>query len=78
MDPRIPDEMEAFPLQLPKDIAVSRVEWLVDGAVVGTTGNDVYRYLWQLTRGGHIAQARVWGKDGAEPRIAETVEFVVK
>ncbi len=78
MDPRIPAEMEAFPLQLPKEIAVSRVEWLVDGVVVGTTGSGVHRFLWSLMKGRHQAAARFWGKDGDEPRITETVQFMVK
>jgi len=78
MDPRIPDEMEAFPLQLPKEIAVSRAEWLVDGVVVGSTGNEMHRFLWSLAKGSHQAAARVWGKDGGEPRMTETVEFMVK
>lgn len=78
MDPRIPDVLEVFPLQLPRQIPITRVEWLVDGQVVGSTGRNVRQFPWPLSRGPHMAQARVWPAAEIDPVLTPQVEFIVK
>ena len=78
MDPRIPDALEVFALALPRHVPVLRVEWLVDGRVVGTTARHTHQWLWPLARGQHIAQARVWQAEQTEPLETPPVAFVVK
>ena len=78
MDPRIPDALEVFPLALPKTVPAVRIDWLVDGQVVGSTARHTRQFLWPLVRGTHTAQARVWQEGQAEPVTTPAVEFVVK
>jgi penicillin-binding protein 1C len=78
MDPRIPDALEVFPFTLPKDLPVQRVDWLVDGQLVGSTGPNEHRFLWPLARGLHTVQAQVWPAADAAPAVTPAVEFVVK
>jgi penicillin-binding protein 1C len=76
MDPRIPDDLEAFPFRVTAP-RMDRIEWLVDGEVVARGGSDAAEYLWRLRPGRHTAQARVWQGSG---RFAETepVSFEVR
>ncbi len=77
MDPRIPDEYEAFMLKLSEiSLPVESVEWLVDGEVIGTT--SVHQYSWPLSPGTHIAQARIWITDADQPLATPLVRFYVK
>jgi penicillin-binding protein 1C len=76
MDPRIPDALEAFPFALPENVPAVRVDWLVDGHLVGSTARSTF--LWPLVRGSHTVQARVWQADHVEPVDTPVVEFVVK
>src|SRR5215831_9526243 len=78
MDPRIPDTLEVFPLALPKHVPAMRIDWLVDGQVVGSTPRHAHQFLWPLVRGTHTAQARVWQEGQEEPVTTPVVEFVVK
>jgi penicillin-binding protein 1C len=78
MDPRIPDALEAFPFALPKNVPAVRVDWLVDGHVVGSTVQHTHQFLWPLVRGSHTVQARVWQEGHPEPVDTPAVEFVVK
>jgi penicillin-binding protein 1C len=78
MDPRIPDALEVFPFALPKDVQAVRVDWLVDGHVVGSTARHARQFLWPLVRGSHTVQARVWQEGHTDPVETPTVEFVVK
>jgi penicillin-binding protein 1C len=78
MDPRLPDALEAFPFALPKDIPVRRVDWLVNGQLAGSTGQNEHRFLWPLSRGAHTVQARVWQDTHTVPAVTPVVEFVVK
>lgn len=78
MDPRIPDELEVFPLMLPEILRPIRTEWLVDGRVAGRTGKGEQRFFWPLSRGEHTALARVrlpGSRDAVETR---PVKFRVK
>lgn len=76
IDPRIPAESQAFAFKLPKETAVTKVEWVLDGEVAGQTSGP--KYLWPLSRGTHFVKARFWR--GAEEQFAETpeVSFTVK
>jgi len=78
MDPRIPDALEVFPFALPKDVRTDRVDWLVDGRVVGSTARHARQFLWSLVRGSHTVQARVWPEGHPDPVETPPVEFVVK
>lgn len=76
MDPRIPDNHEAFPFKLSGVPDNSSVDWYVDDKLISTTSSD--SYLWPMSRGNHTAMARVRSVD--EGRVAETlpVTFIVK
>jgi len=76
MDPRIPDALEALPFALSKNVPALRVDWLVDGRIVGSTAR--HTFLWPLVRGNHTVQARVWQEGHSEPVETPAVEFVVK
>ena len=78
MDPRIPDELEAFPFILPEQVQANKVEWLVDGEVVGVTAENIKQYLWKVQRGQHHVQARIWQTGYEEPLETPEVSFQVK
>jgi penicillin-binding protein 1C len=78
LDPRIPRELEAFPLELPKGLKTRKIEWLMDGIVIGITENRVNRFLWHLSNGCHVAAAKVWLEDRDAPVETARVRFVVK
>jgi penicillin-binding protein 1C len=78
MDPRIRDALEAFPFVLPSGTVAVRVHWLVDGSLVGTTGQGERQFLWPLARGTHTVQAQVWPELPGEPILTPAVEFIVK
>jgi len=78
LDPRIPRELEAFPLELPKGLKTRKIEWIMDAKVIGTTENGVNRFLWHLSRGMHVATAKVWLEDMDGPVETARVRFVVK
>jgi penicillin-binding protein 1C len=78
LDPRIPDELERFALEvegLPKG---ARVEWWIDDALFAESRDERGRSLWPLTRGRHVARALVWSPDGSEPKPIGPVGFRVK
>ncbi len=77
LDPRIPDQDEMFALSLPGDLQPRRVDWEVNGQVIGQTGPNVSRYLWPVSRGEHVARATVWLADNP-PRQTPPVSFLVK
>jgi penicillin-binding protein 1C len=79
MDPRIPDEYEAFMLKLSEiSLPVESIEWLVDGEVIAKTSDNVHQYAWPLSPGTHIAQARIWLKNAEQPVATPLVRFYVK
>lgn len=77
-DPRIPDDLEAFAFLLPERLGPERVEWLVDGLVAGVTGRNERKFLWPLTVGEHLAQARFWVSGEDAPRTTPIVKFSVR
>jgi penicillin-binding protein 1C len=76
MDPRIPDDKEAFLFKLAGTEGKIRVEWLVDGQLCATTA--AAEFLWPLQRGRHIAKARIWRDSLTEPTETTAVAFVVQ
>jgi penicillin-binding protein 1C len=76
MDPRIPDDKEAFLFKLAGTKGKIRVDWLVDGQRCATT--MAVEFLWLLQPGRHIAKARVWRDPLAQPTETTTVAFVVQ
>jgi penicillin-binding protein 1C len=78
MDPRIPDENEAFALCLSNtDLKATKIEWLIDGKVIGTTSAKQKKFLWNLQLGTHTAQAKIWS-DSDAPLTTASVRFYVK
>jgi penicillin-binding protein 1C len=57
MDPRIPDDREAFEFVLGGAAPDARVRWYVDGRLESTTREP--RWLWRLSPGEHEAYAEV-------------------
>jgi len=78
MDPRIPDQAEHFLFRLANNIRPFRVEWLVDGRLIGTVNKGENSFLWPLKRGQHHANARVWVAAGAKPIHTPRINFSVK
>lgn len=76
MDPRIPDDHEAFLFKLSGVPDNSLVDWYVDDKLIATTSSD--QYLWPMSRGSHTAMAKVHFY--AHNSISETspVRFIVK
>jgi penicillin-binding protein 1C len=76
MDPRIPDDKEAFLFKLAGTKGKIRVDWLVDGQRCATT--TAAEFLWPLQPGRHTVKARVWLDPSTEPTETTTVGFVVQ
>lgn len=76
MDPRIPDDREAFSFELAQIPKGARVDWYVDDALRATTSTT--DYLWPMQRGEHRVQAIIrWGHHN-RPAKTPRVRFVVK
>jgi penicillin-binding protein 1C len=78
LDPRIPDELERFALEvdgLPKG---ARVEWWIDDEPFAESTEEHGRSLWPLTRGRHVAKALVYRSETDEPTWTAPVGFRVK
>ncbi|NTW89208.1 MAG: penicillin-binding protein 1C, partial [Desulfobulbaceae bacterium] len=76
LDPHIPDSIEAYPMKISGGHSATRVEWLIDGQLAGISGNSDDRFMWPLTRGSHLAQARV--RQGERTFDTPEVRFMVK
>ncbi len=77
LDPRIPDELEAFALRLASAKGVALTQWYVDNHLVGKTGPGERHFIWQPTRGEHNTYARVLLTDG-QTRETPVVAFAVR
>lgn len=75
MDPRIPDELEAFDFELAWQRGLAQVRWYVDGELVGQGSEP--RWSWHLSRGSHALKAIAEAVDGQVMESA-TVRFVVR
>ena len=76
MDPRIPDDKEAFVFKLAHTSGQTPVDWYVDGRLAGSTSTG--EYLWPLRRGRHSVRARLWPAESERSRDTSEIEFVVK
>jgi len=78
LDPRIPDEQEAYLLQLTDTpLPTGIIEWIIDEQVIAQTATDIRQQLWQLERGQHHAKARIVLDSGSTLHTA-SVPFNVK
>jgi penicillin-binding protein 1C len=78
LDPRIPDELERFALELKGLPPGARVEWWIDDAPFAESSQEDGRTLWPLSRGRHVAKARVFSPEASEATWTEPVAFRVK
>src|SRR5690606_30828205 len=74
MDPRIPDELEAFDFELSWQRSIQAVRWYVDDQLVGEGPEP--RWSWRLERGVHVLKAVAEAGDGHREESAP-VRFVV-
>ena len=75
MDPRIPEDQQAFVFKLanlPKGIAV---DWYVDKKRVASLSTG--KYQWILKPGKHSVQARIWSANLDQFRETAEVNFIV-
>lgn len=76
LDPRIPDELEVFPLRLNRAPDQGTVEWWMNGEKIGESRDAAYP--WTVRRGEHVVQARVVAMNGEVLDQTATVRFRVK
>jgi penicillin-binding protein 1C len=75
MDPRIPDDDEAFEFVVGGVGETDRTVWHIDGQGLGETRGG--RYLWTLQKGRHVVETTVY-KQGSDEPLYNKVMFVVK
>ena len=78
LDPRIPDELERFALELEGLPKGARVEWWIDDEPFDESTEEDGRSLWPPRRGRHVAKARVWKSEADDPTWTDSVGFRVK
>jgi penicillin-binding protein 1C len=78
VDPRIPMDLQAFAFKISRGSDTSKVEWMLNGEIIGRTGKNEYQFLWPITRGSYLAKARIWREQEGEPVETPQVAFVVK
>ena len=76
LDPRIPDDHEAFQFQMANLPENATISWYVDGKPAATTTTRTY--LWPLSKGPHRVMARVWTSQLTLPIETDWVNFMVK
>jgi penicillin-binding protein 1C len=76
MDPRIPDDKEAFVFRLANLPPRTPVDWYVDGRRAAATANG--EYLWPLQQGVHSVRARIWWDGSGQFQDTPNVSFTVK
>ena len=76
MDPRIPDEKEAFRLALNDDEGVKKVKWHMNGQLLATTRSP--GYTWNLKRGQHNLYAEIWLDNQQGAIRTKDVTFLIK
>lgn len=75
MDPRIPDDQEAFEFFMAGITTHDIVEWEIDSNLSEKSQGG--RYLWPLQRGIHTVQATVW-RDNNKLLQTDKIRFCVK
>jgi penicillin-binding protein 1C len=76
MDPRLPDDQEAFVFVLGGIPEGAAVDWFVDDRPAGTTATG--RFVWPLQRGKHMVRARIQPAEAAQAVETSSVSFRVK
>jgi penicillin-binding protein 1C len=76
MDPRIPDDREAFLFATSPLPSGSNVDWYIDDILIGTT--SVGEYVWPMRRGTHVIRARIWLNNQRHPVATPPVKLTVK
>jgi len=74
IDPRVSHEKQAFEFIIQAAKSTDRVEWLLNGKTLVSEGCC---YLWQLQRGKHQLQVKLWRGRGLLYQSAQ-IEFLVK
>lgn len=77
-DPRIPDELEAFPFELSSSDGLGEVTWMVDGSEVATRPGKSPRFLWPLEAGHHVVKARAVSAASGDVLESDEVGFWVR
>lgn len=75
MDPRIPDDHEAFEFVIEGVNETDQVEWMLNGKRIAKTRGG--RYLWPVQRGTHQLSAEILNDDSS-PVTLSKVRFTVK
>ncbi len=76
MDPRIPDDQEAFVFRLANLPQSTLVDWYVDERRVASTATG--EYLWRLQPGVHSVKVRIWADRYGQYHDTPEVSFMVK
>jgi len=76
MDPRIPDDREAFVFKLANLPQRTPVDWYVDGRLAASTSAG--EYLWRLQPGVHSVRAHIWPAGSEQYQNTPDVSFMVK
>jgi len=76
MDPRIPDDQEAFVFKLANLPRSTPVDWYVDDRLAGSSA--IGEYLWRLQRGVHSVRVRIWPVNSESFKETPEVSFIVK
>ncbi|MCF8719328.1 transglycosylase domain-containing protein [Nitrospina gracilis] len=74
MDPRIPDEHEAFEFAIQGVEDADTVEWILNDKPLATTEGG--KYLWNLQRGRHHLQATIHKPTHSTPQTLQVVFYV--
>ena len=75
MDPRIPDDHEAFEFVIEGVQATDQVEWMLNGKRIAQTRGG--SYLWPVAKGKHLLKAEVHKTANSRPKTLN-VSFSVK
>jgi penicillin-binding protein 1C len=76
LDPRIPDDQEAFVFKLANLPDGAAVDWYVDDKMLAAASTGAY--LWPLQRGAHSVRALIRSQDSGQIQVTPDVNFTVK
>jgi len=76
LDPRIPDDQEAFVFKLANLPEGAAVDWYVDDKMLAAASTGAY--LWPLQRGAHSVRALIRPQDSGQIQVTPDVSFTVK
>jgi len=76
MDPRIPDDQEAFVFRLANLPQSTPIDWYVDDRLAASTSRG--EYLWRLQPGEHSVKVRIWPANSGSFNETPEVHFIVK